>query len=201
MEPTEANLRAWDEVRGAAPPPAIPDAVRALLPELTGRHALHVPCGTGEATAELAELGALVTAVDVDVVLLEAARRRAPTAAFVQADPARLPAELQRARFDLVYAGRGILDGGSDAGAFAAQASTALRAGGRLVVHDLHPVVASVDLPSQRWRGDYYDGRHATLGAIVTAVAGAGLRIVALEELPSAARRVPGELALLALKS
>jgi len=201
MEPTEANLRAWDAVRNALPSRAIPDAVRALLPELAGRHALHVPCGTGEAMAELTELGALVTAVDVDADLLEAARRRVPTAALVQADPALLPAELQRGRFDLVYAGSGILESARDLGAFAAQASTALRPGGSLLVQDLHPTAACVDLPSQRWRGDYFGGGHATLGAVVTAVAGAGLRVAALEELPSAARRVPGEFALLALKA
>jgi SAM-dependent methyltransferase len=201
MEPTEANRRAWDEVRGAVPAPAIPEAVRRLLPDLRGRHALHLPCGAGEATAELVELGALVTAVDVDAGLLEAARRRAPTAALVQSDPALLPAELQRGRFDLVYAGRGILGGDRDLRAFAAQASTALKPGGSLIVHDLHPVMACVDLPSQRWRGDYHEAGRATVGALVTAVAGAGFRVVALEELPSAARRVPGELALLALKS
>ena len=48
MEPTDANLRAWDEVRGAVPPPAIPDPVRALLPDLGGRHVLQLLCATGE---------------------------------------------------------------------------------------------------------------------------------------------------------
>ena len=198
MEPTEANLRAWDEVRGAVPPQAIPDQVRRLLPELRGAHVLQLLCGAGEATAELAELGALVTGVDVGAELLEAARRRVATAAFVRADPTALPAELQRARFDFVYAGRGILAAAEHVAALAGTGWAALKPGASLLVHDTHPVAACLDLPSQRWRFDYFGG--VGVGAIVSAVAGAGFRILALEELPSAARRVPGELALLARK-
>jgi len=41
----------------------LPDAVRERLPDLNGKHVLHVPCGTGEVSAELIALGALVTGV------------------------------------------------------------------------------------------------------------------------------------------
>ena len=43
----------------------IPKGIRELLPEIEGKHVLHLQCATGESTAELVELGALVSAVDL----------------------------------------------------------------------------------------------------------------------------------------
>jgi demethylmenaquinone methyltransferase/2-methoxy-6-polyprenyl-1,4-benzoquinol methylase len=51
-----------------------------------GQRALELGCGTGQATAELTAAGAQVVAVDALADMLVAARRRAPTASFVQGD-------------------------------------------------------------------------------------------------------------------
>ena len=70
MEPTERNLRAWNAAhrrRAQQPASALPELVRSWLPDLRGRHVLHLGCGAGEATAELVALGAL------DVVVHNAA--------------------------------------------------------------------------------------------------------------------------------
>src|SRR5919198_239866 len=70
MEPTERNRRAWDEIHrrrsdAMAGRLGIPDAIRERLPDVNGKHVLHLQCATGESTAELAKLGALVTGFDL----------------------------------------------------------------------------------------------------------------------------------------
>jgi SAM-dependent methyltransferase len=212
MEPTEHNRRAWDEVHrrpDGADEVAIPDAVRERLPDVAGKHVLHLQCGSGEATAELAGLGALVTGVDSSSEALAAAQERAPTAAFVVADVLELPLQLTRGRFDLVYTGGGVFEAQRDLDAWAGNVAAALRPGGLLLAWDDHPVAACVDAGSH-WRADYFDERDGSwrLGQIVTAVAGAGLAVRSLDELSAIYRtrwrrkdpRVPGHFVLLAEK-
>ena len=107
MEPTEHNRRAWDEIHrrraeALAGERGLPSPVRNALADLTGKRVLDLQCGTGEATAELAELGAVVTGVDSSGRALEAARERWPSILWVQADPQELPAELRRDRKSVV---------------------------------------------------------------------------------------------------
>jgi len=205
MEPTEENVRAWNEAHQPAErlQPGLPQVVRERLPELKGRHVLHLRCATGEATAALAELGAFVTAVDPSAPDLTAARANAPTAAFVHAELDRLPLELLRSRFHLVYAATGTLVEVRDVEAFAHGVLGALRPSGFLLLHDDHPVVHRLD-HLLHWRGDYFDGRHVRLDELVTALAQGGLSIRRLEELPPSDPtrrhdpRAPGELVLVA---
>jgi SAM-dependent methyltransferase len=236
MEPTEHNRRAWDEIHrrrseAVAGEPGIPDPIRERLPEVSGKHVLHLLCATGESTAELVELGALVTAVDISTEALDLARERAPNASLVHADVHELPLELRRGRFDLVYTGGGVLNRLHDLDAWAAGIVSALRPAGELLLYDDHPVSACLDA-TLRWREDYFDDgpivpvgrqqpevreeagteelqeRFWRLGQIVTAVAGAGLRVLSLEEFPTIYkthwrrqdRRVPGQFALRADK-
>lgn len=213
MEPTEHNRRAWDEIHRRrtdtmAGQLGIPDAVKERLPEVAGKHVLHLQCATGESTAELAELGGLVTGVDISSEAIAVAQERAPTAAFVVADVQELPLQLTRGRFDLVYTGGGVFHWLHDLDAWAANVAAALRPGGTLLAYDDHPISACVDAAS-RWREDYFNedvlvgvgwqhfqlpGEDATqekherfwrLGQIVTAVAGAGLAVSSLEEFSS----------------
>ena len=200
MEPTEHNRRAWDEIHrrqaeAMGAPVGLPDAVRERLPDVDAKHVLHLPCGTGEATAELADLGALVTGVDASSEAIAVAQERAPTAAFVVSDVQELPLQLTRARFDLVP--------------WAGNVAAALRPGGALLAYDEHPVAACVDATS-RWREDYFaDGGPWRLGQILTAVAGAGLALRSLDEFSWIYKtswrrkdpRVPGQFVLLAEKS
>ncbi len=234
MEPTEHNRKAWDEIHrrrteAMAGQLGIPDGIRELLPDVNGKHVLHLQCATGESTAELVELGALVSAVDISAEALEIARERAPDVAYVHADVHDLPLELRRGRFDLVYSGGGVFSWLHDLDAWAHGIAAALKPGGILLVYDNHPLALCVD-PLGHWREDYFDeslqvstgwvhfelrGEAATeqkhernwrLGQIIDAVAGAGLRLKSLVEFQTLYdwlqrdRRVPWEFALLAEK-
>jgi SAM-dependent methyltransferase len=206
MEPTEENIRAFEEAhRREAPQQGLPQTVRDRLPSLDGRHILHLRCGTGEATAELAALGALVTAANPYADELVVARERVPNALFVHCDLGALPLELRRARFHLVYSAAGALATVRDLEPFAAGIVAALRPGGYLLLHDDHPIANRVD-PLLHWRGNYFDGQFRRLDEIVTAVARAGLMLRRLEELPPADDprrpdpRIPVELVLVAVR-
>jgi len=225
VEPTEENIRAFEDlhrlrIAALSDRPGIPDAIRGLLPDLEGKHVLHLMCGTGEASAELAGLGALVTGVDVWAQALAEARDRYPNIAFVHSDVHELPLQLHRRRFDLVYAGGGVLRYVHDLGAVVSGVSSALRPGGELLLWDTHPALECLELTSLRWREDYFAGsleigaRLAPertvylwrLGEIVSAVAAGGLAVRRLDEFPSLSAvrrhdpRVPGEFALVAVK-
>src|SRR5262245_60696242 len=161
MEPTEQNRKAWDEIhrrRTAAMEGqlGIPAQIRELLPEVAGKHVLHLQCATGESTAELVELGALVTAVDISTEAIEVARERAPDVAFLHADVHELPLELHRHRFDLVFTGGGVLQSLRDLDQWAAGISTTLKPGGTLLLYDSHPVTGCVD-PLGHWRDQYFE--------------------------------------------
>lgn len=204
MEPTEENLRVWDEVhrRVADRPdaPTLPDVVRERLPDLAGRHVLHLNCGEGEQTVELAALGALVTGVDPSEEALTVARRRDPAVAWVQAHPEALPLELQRGRFQLVYA-TGLAAHRRAIEASAHGIVSALRPGGYLLLHEPHPVAAHIDAIGH-WRENYFDVGSARIGELLTALGQAGLVLRRVEEfpLPKPQDRVPGELLLVARK-
>jgi 2-polyprenyl-3-methyl-5-hydroxy-6-metoxy-1,4-benzoquinol methylase len=225
MEPTEENRAAWDRLQRArieqsTEPPGIPAAIRELLPDLAGKHVLHEQCGTGETSAELAALGAMVTAIDVVEQPLVAARARFPEILFLQADPHELPVNLRRRRFDLVYAA-GLLPYLQDLVPWASEAAAALRAGGTLFVADLHPAGACVDATTLRWRDDYFAGELVVgrrlqplgrlklwrLAEIVNAITASGLVVRRLEEFPTLSQirrqdpRVPGAFVLLAQKT
>ena len=217
MEPTEHNRRAWDEVhrrrseamRGEL---GLPEQVKRSLGELKDKRVLHLQCATGESTIELAELGAVVTGVDISDEALDVARERESSVLWVQADVQALPAELRRARFDLVYAAEGVLPWLEDLDAWARGIEAALKSGGDLLLFEEHPVAQSVD-SMMRWRESYFepvrdDIRFWRLGQIVTALVRAGLLIRALEEYPARRdsfrrqdSRLPGEFLLHARKT
>lgn len=193
MEPTEENRRAWDAVhRVQTEPDVLPELVARTLGDLKRKKVLHLLCGSGEATAAIAELGAVVTGVDPRPAALEAARERWPKILWVDADPQDLPRQLLRRRFDLVYSGEGVIDGLTDLDAWATGIATVLRPGGELLVFDDHPVADCVDA-LLRWRSDYFRepavDRLWRIGQIVSALARAGLHVEALEEYPGGTSR------------
>jgi SAM-dependent methyltransferase len=188
MEPTDENREIWDKVHLArhAPPggPGLPDPVKHSLGDLTKKRVLHIRCRTGEATEELAALGAVATGVDPSEEELEVARERAPSILWVQAEPDALPRELKRERFELVYCGPGTLEETRDLEALARGARNALRTGGDLLVFDEHPVAWAVD-GLMHWRDSYFGEGRWRLGQLVSSVARAGLGVRALEEYPA----------------
>jgi SAM-dependent methyltransferase len=188
MEPTEHNRRAWDEVhrraaQSAARQHGLPAPVRHALADLSGKRALNLQRGGGDAAAQLAELGATVTAVDESADAVELARERWPSILWIHGDAHALPRELRRGRFDLVYAGEGTVATLGDLGAWAGGIASALRSGGDVLIYDVHPVADRVD-GLMHWRESYFDEGFWRLGQIVTAVARAGLTVRALEEYP-----------------
>jgi SAM-dependent methyltransferase len=214
MEPTEENLRAWEQRRRAVPPDGrggsagLPDPVRRSLASLTGKRVLHLQCGTGEATLELAALGAVVTGLDPSEEALETARGRGPSIVWVHAEPGTLPTELRRARFDLVFADRGVLAWVDDLATFTTGVASSMRPGADLLLFEEHPAALCVDA-MMHWRENYFaeDMRVWRLGQVVTGLARAGLQIRALEEYPARTTglrrqdsRLPGEFLLHAVK-
>jgi predicted TPR repeat methyltransferase len=207
MEPTDTNLRAWEEahrsLRRGGGRRGLPKPVRERLPDLDGRHVLHLTCGAGRETAALIGLGALVTGVDGSEETVRAARKRLPDAALVAADVQELPVELRRGRFDLVYSSWGTLALVTDLAAWAHGIATALRTGGVLLAYDEHPVAACLD-QMLHWHESYFDAW--PVGAVVESLVDAGLAIERLEELPDPNRwgrrevRVPGDLVVIARK-
>jgi len=231
-EHSEQNRRAWDEVHGRRHEShgnslGMDDHLRARLGPLTGRRVLHLQCATGETTAQLADAGGQVTAVDISAKALAIATTLAPGATFVESDVHDLPSDLRAGQFDLVVTEGGVLTWLHDLDTWASGIAAALRSGGELVLAEEHPVAACIDA-ELRWTDDYFDEsviphvgwahfeltgdpavepkheRFWRLGQIVTALAGAGLRIEELDEFPGGWRgtdpRVPGAFVLRATK-
>ena len=187
MEPTEHNRRAWDDAHrfaGSHAEPTLPSPVRRALADLSGKNVLNMRCGTGEAAAQLAELGATVTGVDDTPGALEIARERWPRILWIEGNVEDLPRELQRGRFDLAYSGERTLAAVRSLDAFASGVAAAVRASGDLLLYDEHPVSSCVD-GLMHWRESYFEGGTWRLGQIVNAVARAGFTIRAVEEYPA----------------
>jgi SAM-dependent methyltransferase len=207
MEPTDTNLRAWDEahrsLRRGGGRRGLPKPVRERLPDLEGRHVLHLGSGAGRETAALIGLGALVTGIEGSEETVRAARKRLPDAALVAADIQELPVELRRGRFDVVYSSWGTLALVSSLERWATGIAAALRRGGVLIAYDEHPVAACLD-QMLHWHESYFDGW--PVSRVVEALLAAGLGLERLEELPDPNRwgrrevRVPGDLIVIARK-
>jgi SAM-dependent methyltransferase len=190
MEPTDENLRAFEDAHRAAAPHErrLPSPVRASLSDLHDKRVLHLVCGTGAQTVEFAELGASVTGVDASEAVLEAARARGPSVLWIQGRADAVPTELQRGRFDLVYLGEGGLDAVVDLYQWAGGVAAALRPGGDLLVFDAHPVAGCVD-DLMHWRGDYFAPGSRRLGNLVPPLVHHALQVRALEEYPAGVGR------------
>jgi SAM-dependent methyltransferase len=212
MEPTEENIRAWDDAHRARPELVeLPPNVQRTLGDLKGKRVLHLHCGTGEVTAAIAELGAEATGIDARPGALETARERWPKILWVDGNPQSLPRQLRRGRFDLVYSGEGVLGHLDDLDGWAVGIAAALREHGELLVFDDHPVASCVDA-FLHWRSDYFrdpadPDRLWRLGQVVSTLARAGLRVQALEEYPGGTshrgqdRRIPATFLLYARRA
>jgi len=212
VEPTQENLRAFDaRHRAIHEPDVLPPIVARTLGDLTKKKVLHLLCSTGEATAALADLGAVVTGMDPRQEALEAARELRPDILWVNGDPQDLPGKLGRRKFDLVYSGEGVLDRVGDLAAWAKGIASVLKPAGELLVFDDHPVADCVD-GLLRWQSSYFrdpadPNRLWRLGQVVSALVRAGFDVRALEEYPGGTsrrghdRRVPATFLLYARRA
>jgi ubiquinone/menaquinone biosynthesis C-methylase UbiE len=110
-----------------------------LLEALPPGRALDAACGTGRHTAHLFETGHEVTGVDASPEMLELARARAPEARFLEGDLRRLPVD--DGEFDLAVCALALGHCG-DLREPIAELARAVRAGGSIVLSDLHPAMS-----------------------------------------------------------
>jgi SAM-dependent methyltransferase len=185
-----------------------------VIGDVADLEVVHLQCHFGLDTLSLAHAGARVTGVDLSSVAIAKAEELAEEAGladrarFVESDVQHAAAALAPATFDLVYVSLGALCWLPNVARWASQVRALLRPGGRLFVHDCHPLtLAATDSEvvfeysyfeeAEAWVDDeevsYTDGEgrlantrsfmwNHSLGEIVSAVLAEGLRLDHLEE-------------------
>jgi SAM-dependent methyltransferase len=173
---------------------------RAEVGPVAGKDLLHLQCNAGIDTLSWARLGAQATGVDLAAKPLDQARLVAREcgidAKFIQADVFALPAVLD-GRFDIVYTSQGVLCWIGDLQKWASAIRRCLNPGGFLYLMEEHPLAVSLDEVKARPEfGDHYfnqggpenDGTTYqstwSLGEVVNALIGTGLRLDFLNEYP-----------------
>jgi SAM-dependent methyltransferase len=186
----------------------------AALGSVDGLTLVHLQCHFGLDTLAFARAGARVTGLDFSETAVEAAREiagragLADQARFVRANVEDAPEALDHATFDIVYVSLGALCWLPSVTRWAAAAAALVAPGGRLYLHDGHPLswaLADDDLTltytyfeeAEPFVGEdtrtYTDQRrpieHArnfqwnhSMGEIVTALVNQGLYIIELTE-------------------
>jgi SAM-dependent methyltransferase len=109
-----------------------------LLDSLPPGRALDAACGTGRVTARLAATGHEVVGVDQSTEMLDLARTKVPAAELRSGRLEALPVD--DASFDLVTCSLA-LDHCAQLGPPIAELARAARAGGRVIITDLHPFI------------------------------------------------------------
>jgi SAM-dependent methyltransferase len=179
--------------------------------DVAGKRLVHLQCHLGLDTLSWARAGALVTGLDFSEPAIQAARSLAAglaiDASFVTSDVYDAVTALDGRRFDVVYTGIGALVWLPDMPGWAAVVAALLAPGGFLYLVEGHPLAQVLDDATGTvivrdyfndqplvWDSPYTytDGRalrhtrsvefQHQLGHIVTALAGAGLRIDFLHE-------------------
>lgn len=177
--------------------------------DVAGRTLVHLQCHLGLDTLSWARRGAAVTGLDFSAPAIEAARalaaRTGLDATFVHADVMDAEAALV-GRFDVVYTGVGAINWLRDLDGWARVVASLLTPGGSFYMAEFHPFASVLDdelsatLPyfhdqplMVEEAGSYADADAPTthnrvyewthgLGAVVSALIGAGLRIELLHE-------------------
>jgi SAM-dependent methyltransferase len=158
VDPVEINRAHWETLASVHGKPgtyydidalvagadSITDLEEPALGDLSGLDVLHIQCHIGFDTISLARRGARVTGADFSPTALakasDLAERCGVEIEWVEAEATALPGDL-RGRFDLAYASYGAICWIGDLAAWMRSAFGGLRGGGRLVLHDLHPLL------------------------------------------------------------
>ncbi|MGI6366893.1 MAG: class I SAM-dependent methyltransferase [Anaerolineae bacterium] len=143
----------------------LPHEQRLLTPLLPCRRALHLQCAGGSDTLSLWRLGAqAVLGVDIAPRMVAVARQKARAlrapAGFWCGDVLDAPARLD-GQADLIYTGKGALPWMMDLVAWAEVVARLLAPGGRLFIHEGHPLDWVWDPQAPTYRlsprtGDYF---------------------------------------------
>jgi len=184
------------------------------LGDVGGLDLIHLQCHFGMDTLAFAHAGAQVTGIDFSPVAIGEARSLAARASltdrarFVEADVLQAADAVDGQTYDIVYVSLGALCWLPSITQWAAQVAGLLRPGGRLYLHDVHPLMVAVADDDLRFQYSYfeeaqpasyddattytdgdaplantrtYEWNHS-LGEIVTAVLAHGLQIDQLTE-------------------
>lgn len=186
----------------------------AEVGDVTGRELLHLQCHIGLDTLSWARRGATVTGLDFSAPAIDTARGLAAEigvdARFVVSDVYQAVEALAGATYDIVYTGVGALYWLPDLTRWAETAAALVAPGGFLYLAEMHPVTDMFGDDGRTVRHSYfrdgpdvYDapGTYAdwnaetehnltygwvhTLGAVVSAIAAAGLHLEFLHEYDS----------------
>ena len=184
------------------------------LGDVAGLELLHLQCHFGLDTLAFADAGAIVTGLDFSGAAIAEARALAERvgladrARFVEADALNAAEVLAPQHWDIVYVSLGALCWLPSVGRWAAQVAALLRPGGRLYLHDGHPLAWALADEDLRIEHTYFEepvpyvddedvtytdgeGRithtrsyewNHSIGEIVTAVLDHGLRVDVLVE-------------------
>jgi len=195
----QPGLRKWEQV---------------VLGDVTDLDVVHLQCHFGLDTLSLANAGANVTGLDFSPAAIAEARSLAirarldDRARFVEGDVLAASKVLSPNKFDLVYTSIGALCWLPSVRQWASEAAALLRPGGRLYLHDGHPLAWALAEDDLRIESSYFEeaaplvedydvtytdgtGRIAnsrsyewnhSIGEIVTSVLGQGLRLLTLTE-------------------
>lgn len=137
-----------------ADPRHLSDVVRSELPllgDVAGLRGVHLQCHIGTDTVSLSRLGARMTGLDFSPASVAQARQLVARAGdpvdFVESDVYGALDVLGAEQFDLVYTGVGALGWLPDIRRWARTVAGLLRPGGRLFLHEGHPVLLALGYP------------------------------------------------------
>jgi SAM-dependent methyltransferase len=184
----------------------------AEVGDVSGRSLVHLQCHMGQDTISWSRLGAHTVGLDFSEPAIRTARMLAEDvhlagrARFVAADVYDAEAALEGERFDIVYTGLGALVWLPDMDRWAEVVASLLKPGGFLYLVEFHPLSDLLGDDGRTVEQDYFDARgqgvdyshtytdgpamtrtrqvqwQHPLGEVLTALAGAGLRLDFLRE-------------------
>jgi SAM-dependent methyltransferase len=139
-----------------------------MLGDITGLAVLHLQCNSGQDTLSLAQMGANMTGVDISDTAIDFARKLSAESG--------VPASFHRMdvydwleqtaggtqRFDIVFSSYGALCWLSDLKQWAKGIAAVLKAGGRFIVVEYHPVMQMYDEQLERRFPYFSEGRALT---------------------------------------
>jgi len=142
---------------------------RAALGDLEDKSLVHLQCHFGMDTLRLARAGAQVTGLDFSPAAIAQATdlaRRAglsDSASFVCANVYDAPEALSGRSFDVVYVSLGSLCWLPDVESWGRVTAQLLAPGGRLYLHDVHPLASCLDDEGKRVTYDYFENRDSPI--------------------------------------
>lgn len=203
------------------------EAESLAVADCAGEKALVMPAAGGEEALSLVNLGAAVSVLDTADGAAKAKGLVGQSGMSVRfLEPAGEAAALPGGPYDMIYSAFGGLQPVEYFDVWAERVADALRPGGRLVIHDSHPmatvpgVYKGIFAIAHSYFGDDEHGHGSswTMGDLISALGSAGLATIHLEESPDSERyetpldrfrnvrwdvrwRLPGAFVLVAFKA